>query len=287
MRTTVGFLSALFFFLPAATAQEMVAWERFFPGEAGDRWTFREVYEWCYGYEEPYCEVTTVVHTYEVAERVETDTSVVMEIQSAQSLCQISIAENEEWFTVEQVQGDRCLPLKGPPGNLNFPQDEPASPATVNVNGFDYTVAALKPSGGGSFGGHKFAADLGMYEYFSQIWFEEQQFSAYFRLTGAEVEGVVYGFPVSTEPGGPPNAGDFTLYPNPFSDGLKLQVETPTGQPVVVEVFDMLGRRVLRKEGVPSGLSVLDLAHLVRGTYVIRLIGPGGDGMSRRVLKMR
>lgn len=285
MRTTIGLLSLVLFAAFPVSAQEMVAWERFFPGQVGDYWTYDEVYEWCIGYEEPSCETTTSVQTYEVTARVETDTSVVLDLQTASSFCRLSIAEGAGWFTVEQLAGEDCLPLNVPPGNLNFPQDEPAESAVVEVNGFSYTVDALKGYGEYPFGGHRFAADLGLYEYFSQFSTGDQQFYTYHRLTEAEVEGVVYGMPVSVEPDGSP-VPDVALYPNPFSDRLTLRMDTPTARPVAVEVTDVIGRRVLDVEMPASGTSTLDLSTLVPGVYLVRLVAPDGTVAARRVTKV-
>lgn len=286
MRTTVGLLSAVLFVACPVSAQEMVAWERFVPGEVGDSWTYDEIYEWCIGYEQPSCETTTSVQTYEVVARIETDTSVVLDLQSGPSLCRLSIAEGAGWFTVEQLAGEDCLPLNVPPGNLNFPQDEPADPATVEVNGYSYTVDALKGYGEYPFGGHRFAADLGMYEYFSEVWFEDQHFTAYHRLIEAEVEGVVYGIPVATEPDGPPASG-VALYPNPFSDRLTLRVEALVARAVAVDVVDVTGRRVLEAELPAPGTSTLDLTILAPGIYMVRVVAPDGAASIHRVTKVR
>ena len=286
MRITVGLLSIVLFAAFPASAQEMVAWERFFPGEVGDYWTYDEVYEWCIGYDPPSCETTTSVQTYEVTARAETDTSVVLDLQTASSFCRLSITEGAGWFTVEQLAGEDCLPLAVPPGNLNFPQDEPAEPAVVEVNGYNYTVDALKGYGEYPFGGHRFAADLGMYEYFSQFWSGDQQFTTYHRLIEAEVEGVVYGIPVAVEPDAPP-ALDIALYPNPFSDRLTFRADAPTTRFVAVEVVDVTGRRVLETEVLASGRSTFDLTTLAPGVYVVRIVAPDGTMTVRRITKVR
>lgn len=282
MRAAIGLLSVLFFWSPLATAQEMVAWERFFPGEVDDFWRFDERFIVCFGYEDPICETTTSrQRSYRVTGRIQTDTSITMTFQSGQSMCRVSIAEGDAWFTVEQVEGDRCLPLWFPSSTLDFAVDEQAELAVVSVNGYDYPVAALK----GEYG-HTFAADLGLYSYYSQAGGGEQQFYSYYELIEAHVEGIDYGVPVSAEPDAPP-APDIALYPNPFSDQLTLRADARAARPVAVEVVDVTGRWVLETEVPASGTFALDLTTLAPGVYVVRVVAPDGTVAVRRVTKVR
>lgn len=286
MRAAIVCLSLLVGLQPAG-AQDVVAWERFFPGEVEDYWRFEVRSEWCIGYEEWDCEETTSFRTYTVTERAQTNDAVTIVLQSDASRCRISIAEGEGWFDVEQLEGERCLPLDFPAGNLDFPQDEPETPSTVEVNGYTHTVDALKWFGEYPFGGHRFAADLGMYEYFSEFYVENQRFRDRYVLVKAEVDGTVFGQPVAADPGAPPLSLELELYPNPVQDHLVVRLETGSSQPVSVEVFDLLGRRVLVEEAVAQGGLVLDVAALAPGPYAVVTRTADGTPLVRHVTKLR
>src|SRR5690606_22396137 len=84
--------------------------------------------------------------------------------------------------------------------------------------------------------------------------------------------------PVSAEPdGGLPQA--FRLhgnYPNPFNPSTTLRFDLPEASDVHVEVFDLLGRRVLTTSprSLPAGASrtlSLDAGTLASGAYLYRI----------------
>ena len=85
--------------------------------------------------------------------------------------------------------------------------------------------------------------------------------------------------PVSTD-GAPTPAFALRVYPNPSAGRVVLEVASDVGGPVVLEVFDALGRRVgsavlevpaaagVREWPVPQGLAA--------GLYVVTATGPAG-----------
>lgn len=79
-----------------------------------------------------------------------------------------------------------------------------------------------------------------------------------------------------------PRPGRVELLPNPAPHGTRVAVGGATGH-VVVEVFDVAGRRVLRSEGTGAGLS-LSTVGLSPGTYLVRVTGDGVATTGKLVL---
>jgi hypothetical protein len=81
-----------------------------------------------------------------------------------------------------------------------------------------------------------------------------------------------------------------SAYPNPFSDHLTIDVEATPQMPVEIELFDVLGRRVMaasRSERPARSRSILlDTAGLAPGVYLMRLT-QGSRQTSRSLVKMR
>lgn len=78
--------------------------------------------------------------------------------------------------------------------------------------------------------------------------------------------------------------------PNPFREQSRLSVTLEAAQPLAVEVFDALGRRVaLLHDGLlPAGAHVftLDAAHWPSGLYLARVTGTDGR-TTRRLVRLR
>lgn len=110
-------------------------------------------------------------------------------------------------------------------------------------------------------------------------------------VTNFWLDDVALGLPevVPTEPD-PAHGSRLTVYPSPFTATAWVSVDVPTPQPVTVEVFDLLGRRVaVLFEGPlrPGGRTLaLDGAALPPGLYVVRV---RGDGFveTRKVVRAR
>jgi hypothetical protein len=114
-----------------------------------------------------------------------------------------------------------------------------------------------------------------------------------YELVYAEVGGVTYGVPPRAEVASPmevPEAfGLKAAYPNPFREALTLRIVQPRAEPVTVEVFDLLGRRVLRaemEEAEPgTWVLAIDGRVLASGTYVVRATTASGASATRRVVR--
>ena len=113
-------------------------------------------------------------------------------------------------------------------------------------------------------------------------------------LEACRVGGEEYGmlrYPVASEDGVPEmEALTLSAYPNPFRDRLAVAFELAQAGPVVVEVVDVLGRIVRRRDlGVlPSGRRevVLGGAGLPAGMYVVR-VAAGEGRAERRIVRVR
>lgn len=84
-------------------------------------------------------------------------------------------------------------------------------------------------------------------------------------------------------PGEVPDSPGFgSLYPNPATDEIRLDVSAAPGTHLSVDVYDLLGRNVLREKDVMGGGSdttFIDVASLPSGTYVV--VGTLDDGARR------
>ncbi len=110
----------------------------------------------------------------------------------------------------------------------------------------------------------------------------------------AKVDGVEYGqpfYPVASEDGVPEvEALTLWAYPNPFRERLIVAFEVVRAGPVVVEVVDVLGRVVRRRDlgVVPAGRREVALGgeELPAGVYVVRVTS-GQERAVRRVVRVR
>lgn len=110
-----------------------------------------------------------------------------------------------------------------------------------------------------------------------------------FALQYAEVGGVAYGMPpVASEPSAPASGSlAIDLHPNPTRGPLTLRVTGTAVRLSTVEVFDILGRRVLRRDlGVQLAESEhrLDLAEVPAGLYIVR-VSSGTESITKRLVK--
>jgi cyclomaltodextrinase / maltogenic alpha-amylase / neopullulanase len=98
---------------------------------------------------------------------------------------------------------------------------------------------------------------------------------------------------VSSAPSAPVIASEFSLhpnYPNPFFGSTTVVYELPSASEVRMEVYDMLGRRVLATEaGIqPSGRheAQLDASQLASGLYMLR-VWSNGQSRTRQLTVIR
>jgi hypothetical protein len=122
---------------------------------------------------------------------------------------------------------------------------------------------------------HTVASDIGLVAF--SFWDNE------LRLRYARVGDRKYGTPLTVEADESPPANSqpiLTAYPNPTRAEVTVVFSLERGQEVTMSVFDILGRLILRQDigTLPAGANEvrLDLAAVVRGVYVIRLVSEEG-----------
>lgn len=135
--------------------------------------------------------------------------------------------------------------------------------------------------------GARFVADVGLlYEGGTEFG------GSWIALSYARVGDLEYGterFPVTSESAPPEFALALSVYPNPVSGAATVQLSLDAPQRVTVEVFDVLGRRVLSSDlgARPAGevLHQLDTAQLQAGAYLVRLAGDAGAAATARIVR--
>jgi len=93
-----------------------------------------------------------------------------------------------------------------------------------------------------------------------------------------------------------PLALDLAVTPNPFSGGTTIQLAMPRAMRAQIAIFDVSGRLVaqLADERFGAGLHSISWDGsdrrgrvLASGIYFVRVLGQEGDGVSRRVVRVR
>ena len=64
---------------------------------------------------------------------------------------------------------------------------------------------------------------------------------------------------------------DLSVWPNPFRDGLKIEIQNEISGQLEIEIRDLLGRLVYSDMINSTGLNVLELGHLTRGSYMLSI----------------
>lgn len=76
-------------------------------------------------------------------------------------------------------------------------------------------------------------------------------------------------------------AGDaLKIYPNPFNDNLKIDIETTANDKILIEIFDVVGKRVFTKNMqvyAGSNIEELDASILHSGTYFVKMTREGAS----------
>ncbi|MBN7816010.1 MBG domain-containing protein, partial [Algoriphagus pacificus] len=83
-----------------------------------------------------------------------------------------------------------------------------------------------------------------------------------------------------------PRFGDFSMFPNPATSEVNIEVELEQSMNVGVRIFDAVGRIVFEEEGVQNGISTyqINIDHLSPGLYVVQL-KTGKIVMNKRLIK--
>ncbi|MEM1322267.1 MAG: T9SS type A sorting domain-containing protein [Bacteroidota bacterium] len=114
---------------------------------------------------------------------------------------------------------------------------------------------------------------------------EDQLLAATF---GRSMHQFDLGLLISTEPERPRPPLQMTVLPNPVRDQFRLQLELPQGLEGQLELYDLMGRMVLRlgERRFPAGehLETYRLPELPAGTYVLRLRSDVGSHSCQVVL---
>ena len=150
----------------------------------------------------------------------------------------------------------------------------------------DSTIQKAVKVLGDYFGAFAYAADIGLLSFAGG----EGAYLAQ-HLIYAIVSGNEFGtpFPVAVEPDGPvPTRLSITTYPNPSTDRFSINLSSSKPQQVVVEVFDLLGRRVYSDQSAaPAGEITLELDGVdwPRGIYLVRVSTAEGQTATTRITR--
>ncbi len=273
-----------------------VSFRRFYPLAVGDTW----VYESCNTFdpENPCTEVSlsrrTVVGDTLIGgvEHALVETTSGLDGENPQR-CAERLSETGE---IVWLGGPNCRPPAALGLNLRDPG--PAAVATygpeVDIGGETYEPDSLVWFVDWEQGTYEhdvlFASDIGFVS--DSYDFMGPGDVGYVELRYAEVGGETYGsLPTASEGDGAVSA--FTLgaaYPNPFRASTTLMLRLATTGTVTVEVFDVLGRRVLERSlGVqPAGQQPvrLDLGAVPVGVYFARATTASGQQATRRIVRV-
>jgi subtilisin family serine protease len=86
----------------------------------------------------------------------------------------------------------------------------------------------------------------------------------------------------------------FNVYPNPFLDGVNVQIYTTSRIEIEVSVYSLMGELIWRKHNLTGTYSGLEIywhgkdqygSHVPAGVYLMKVRG-GGNALSRRLIKM-
>lgn len=86
----------------------------------------------------------------------------------------------------------------------------------------------------------------------------------------------------SPPPATPAGARIRSIYPNPASDVLNVELAVPAGAEPFIALYDVLGRRLRQVRAAPGmNLLQIDLEGLAAGVYFVHLHGAGGSELER------
>jgi hypothetical protein len=292
MRHTLAALAVILAAPPArAQAPDSVAWERFFPAEIGDTWTYRH---------QTYSTQTGWVERLPLRVTVSGDSLVdgtalpvfTVELDTTRWTVVRGIADGDTWFTTTGSNGEWTSPwiLVQQPNPLAprfvFTNDEAPAPVSIQVGASVVPVDAVKGFSGAPYSVsvvQRFAADVGYYylDYYNGVGSGGGHWGRRLELSYARVGGIVYGAPVAGEPE-PAAAGGIalSLVPNPVLEAATFTLVLPQSSLVWLEVVDLLGRSVLARDlgEQPAGSSehALNVSALAPGVYVLRATTDSG-----------
>jgi hypothetical protein len=77
-------------------------------------------------------------------------------------------------------------------------------------------------------------------------------------------------------------------FPNPFSNNISIQLTALESGSTQFMVFDITGKQVMAQElEIQSGVSNVDLklSSLIGGTYVVKVLLPGSEFLTTKIVK--
>lgn len=286
---------------------------RYYPLSLGDTWIYGNYYWDCF---EKECDLDAVFVRRTVVDEVEIEGETyaavevdVLERFAGTVLCtstygarvDVDVSEGDTTAFVDIVDLGPPCPDAFLPGDSEGYLEEMRSLAnstpqlqTRNIGGVNYQLTVRSESFDPDLRevDIAFGRDVGLVDL---DWYRDigPGFSEYgaFALQYAVVGGVTYGVPpVANEPGTPTSDRlTIGLHPNPTRGPMTLQLTGAAAEPTTVEVFDVLGRRMLRGDlGVqPTDSSVhrLDLADAPAGLYIVR-VSSGSESVTKRLVKV-
>lgn len=178
---------------------------------------------------------------------------------------------------------------------------------TVNIYGINYRVAEkgiidifytaqqyMKLNKLSALGGDVLICKIfGVYEYSDHVGFGD----SYVSLIGARINGVIYGWPPArvSEQTDLNVRSSVTIYPNPATRNLSVQVKTHQYEKLKIDIFNILGQLVghIHDGGISDGGSVFnwngtgaDGRTITSGIYFIR-VDFGKNVLNNRILYLR
>lgn len=90
--------------------------------------------------------------------------------------------------------------------------------------------------------------------------------------------------------GGLPTSFNVGIYPNPTNSSWQVTVETPTNATVTLELYNLLGRKMLETHVLPSAgraRTHFDGVGLASGVYLVRVVDGRGCAITRRITLLK
>lgn len=287
---------------------ERPEWTRFYPLELGDEWLYGHVIRMPSRNMAVEFPPDTWIRRIVVGDTMLHDTSyrLVKErrytsdhILIEEALCGVRREERMGWFEWISVEGF-CAPQEGTfpftswgapltdptrverQCHLRIGQDSSVFDACFHlwIEPYDPTTFVIDV---------RFGLDLGLIQW---ITLDGQRMEG-LKLWYASVGGRTYGVDVLGDPTDelPRELALENAYPNPFTETTTLTYALPTAGTFRLELFDVRGRRVLHidLEDRAAGRAAyqLDGTDLAAGLYVVRLMAPDGDSITRRIVRLR
>jgi len=82
------------------------------------------------------------------------------------------------------------------------------------------------------------------------------------------------------------NSSSLSIYPNPASNNLILELVNDTEDNAIISIFDAMGQRIYQTSGnLKAGKLSIDVSGLARGMYHIQLLSANNKSLSNSFIK--